>query len=137
MRRRTGGLITTGDGTVVMLAEQRPGADGQWRISARTQAGRQIAEVRFRLCEDCAVGRIQGIWVDESWRREGIGHELLRGAIAVGDGFRWTTTLQSSMGRRFFVATGATEGVELLHGRPLCAHMMGRWGRAWARRAAA
>ncbi|MFI7008235.1 hypothetical protein [Streptomyces sp. NPDC050145] len=128
---RTGLALTAGDGGIVLRAESRPGDEDERRVTARTGTGIEVGEIRFRVCDRCRTGRVRSLWVDEMWRREGIGLELVRAAVRSGTGFRWTTTVQSRRGRRFFAAAGLRLGVALPAAGPLCPHLTGRIEGLW------
>ncbi|MEU6658182.1 hypothetical protein [Streptomyces sp. NPDC046821] len=104
-----------------------PGGEGELRL--HDERGTLVGQVRFRLCARCRTGRLLGIWILDSRRREGLGQSALRVTLAHGNGYRWNTTLQSRAGRRFFRSVAAHEGLPLPHGRPLCPHLPGPLGR--------
>ncbi|MZD06646.1 hypothetical protein GTW43_16295 [Streptomyces sp. SID5785] len=133
MHRRTDALLTAGDGSLLLRAGSRPGREAELWITAHAGAGPPVGEIRFQVCAGCRVGRVRSLWVDEMWRREGVGSDLLGAAVGARPGFRWTTTLQSRAGRRFFAASGGRVGVSLPSGGPLCRHLTGRLERWWRR----
>jgi len=106
---------------------------GAGEVLLHDACGTLVGQVRFRLCARCRTGRILGIWILESRRQEGLGRRAMRVALAHGHGHRWNTTLQTGPGRGFFLAVTAHEGVPLPHGRPLCPHLMGPFGRVLLR----
>ncbi|MEV0176309.1 GNAT family N-acetyltransferase [Streptomyces sp. NPDC050803] len=96
-------------------------------------ADRVIGRLSFRACRECRTGRILDIWIDESWQREGLGRELLRGLFARRPGHAWTTTSQTRQGQAFFTAMSLETGLTLAPGGPLCPHLVGRFRRMLAR----
>lgn len=100
-------------------------------IALHLERGPLIGQVDFRLCHACRTGRIQQIWITETWQRQGLGRQALHTALAQAPGYRWNTTTQSRQGRAFFRAMSEETGVELCSRTPPCAHLMGRYRRLW------
>ncbi|MEU9207759.1 GNAT family N-acetyltransferase [Streptomyces sp. NPDC048415] len=92
-----------------------------------------IGRLRFRECPKCRTGRILDIWVDEAWRRQGLGHELIDTLLDRHPGHRWSTTLKTRRGRVFFAVMARETAVAFPHCGPLCAHVAGWLARAWRR----
>ncbi|WP_282700617.1 GNAT family N-acetyltransferase [Streptomyces sp. CC219B] len=96
-------------------------------------ADRVIGRLTFRVCRECRTGRILDIWIDETWQREGLGRELVRGLLARHPGHAWTTTSQTRQGQAFFTAMSRETGLSLAPGGPLCPHLVGRLRRLLTR----
>ncbi|MGW1948340.1 hypothetical protein ACWCRC_28985, partial [Streptomyces sp. NPDC001940] len=86
-------------------------ARGAGEVLLHDESGALVGQVRFRLCAPCRAGRLLGIWILESRRQEGLGRRVVRVALAHGHGYRWNTTLQTRLGRGFFLAVTAHDGV--------------------------
>lgn len=97
------------------------------------RCNRVIGRLRFRACQTCRTGRILDIWICDTWQRQGMGQELVCSLLAHRPGYRWSTTLQSSAGRGFFLAMTRETTVPLPQGGPLCSHLMGWFRRTWRR----
>ncbi|WP_051854630.1 GNAT family N-acetyltransferase [Streptomyces sp. NRRL B-1347] len=102
-------------------------------IALHLERGPLVGQVDFRLCHTCRTGRIQRIWINETWQRQGLGRQALHSALAQGPDYRWNTTMQSRQGRAFFRAMAAETGAELSSRTPPCPHLMGRYDRLWRR----
>lgn len=105
-------------------------ARGAGEVLLHDASGVLVGQVRFRLCAPCRAGRssASGSWSHAV--RKGSAGRAVRVALAQGHDHRWNTTLQTRPGRGFFLAVTAHEGVPLRHGRPLCPHLLGPFGRA-------
>ncbi|WP_324787965.1 N-acetyltransferase [Streptomyces sp. H51] len=103
----------------------------------RDRCGAELGRLRFRACGACRAGRILDVRVVDDRRREGLGRELLLALLKRCPDHRWTTTLQTGAGRRFFTAMTEETSVPFPRGGPLCEHLTGRLTgrltRAWRR----
>ncbi|MER6629704.1 N-acetyltransferase [Streptomyces sp. NPDC000987] len=99
----------------------------------RDRCGAELGRLRFRACGACRAGRILDVRVVDDRRREGLGRELLLALLERCPDHRWTTTLQTEAGRRFFAAMTEETSVPFPRGGPLCAHLASRLTRAWRR----
>ncbi|MEV0445792.1 GNAT family N-acetyltransferase [Streptomyces spectabilis] len=116
---------------VTALAPATPHAPAA--VALHLERGLLIGQVDFRLCHACRTGRVQRIWVNETWQRQGLGRQALHSALAQAPDYRWTTTLQSRQGRAFFRAMATETGADLTSRTPPCPHLMSRYGRLWRR----
>lgn len=93
----------------------------------------EIGRLRFRMCDACRTGLILDVWILDGWQRQGLGRELVHTLVAYHSGVRWSTTRQTLHGRPFFSAMTEETLVPFPRCGALCAHLEGRFTRAWRR----
>ncbi len=88
--------------------------------------GYDFARLVWQVCDECRIGLIAKIRVTGPWQRHGYASRMVRLALRDCDGYSWTTTPQSELGRAFFPAATAATGVNFPAQAHLCEHMRAR-----------
>ncbi|MEV0320255.1 N-acetyltransferase [Streptomyces sp. NPDC050658] len=71
---------------------------------------RSVGRLDYQVCHPCRLGYIGNIAVAAHWQGQGLARRALHIALTGRTGYSWSTSRQSSDGRRFFAAmTDETE----------------------------
>ncbi|MFK4066789.1 GNAT family N-acetyltransferase [Streptomyces sp. NPDC029674] len=84
---------------------------------------RQVGILEYQLCHPCRLGHIANIAVAAHWQGQGLGRHAVHTALAAGADYTWSTSRQSSEGRRFFAVIEDETGVDFPSSGDRCAHM--------------
>ncbi|MFI1680879.1 GNAT family N-acetyltransferase [Streptomyces sp. NPDC020607] len=84
---------------------------------------RQVGSLEFQICHPCRLGHIGNLAVAAHWQGQGIGRHAVHLALAAGAGYTWSTSRQSSAGRRFFAAMEDETGTAFPSCGTRCPHM--------------
>ncbi|MGW7074853.1 GNAT family N-acetyltransferase [Streptomyces sp. NPDC054866] len=85
--------------------------------------GRNIGHLAFRMCHPCGTAHVDTIAIAGPWQRMGLGREALHRATDPWPGYAWTTSRQSSDGRKFFAAMTEETGMDFVPGAAGCPHI--------------
>lgn len=81
---------------------------GRQAVTMLDPHDRQVGSLEFQVCHRCRIGYIGNIAVASHWQGQGLARHALHTAMVPCSGYTWSTSRQSSEGRRFF-ATMADE----------------------------
>lgn len=102
---------------------------GPRKITVYGPDGRDVGVNYWSVCAACRCGVILRISLAPGWQRCGLGRRLVLRALRDGPGYRWSTTGQSPVARRFFPVLSAETGVVLQATDTECDHLKdGDWG---------
>lgn len=104
-------------------------SDQPWEILLLDEAQNPVGQLRFRACTECRAGRILDLWIGDDVRRQGLGREALHSLLALHPRYRWSTTLKSRQGGRFFATMTCETSMTFPTGGPLCPHLRGWFSR--------
>ncbi|MET7740923.1 N-acetyltransferase [Streptomyces sp. NPDC005385] len=118
-----------------MTGPARPPAVHFERLAASTPAGLQAVLMRdgegraagrmdFQVCHCCRLGHVESIVVAAHWQGQGVGRRAVHAALGPCMGYAWTTSRQTSEGRRFFAAMREETGLAFAAGTAGCTHML-------------
>jgi hypothetical protein len=65
---------------------------------------RLVGSLKYQVCRLCRMGYIDNIAVAIHWQGQGLARHAVHTALATCAGYTWSTSRQSSEGRRFFLA---------------------------------
>ncbi|MFD9864107.1 GNAT family N-acetyltransferase [Streptomyces alboflavus] len=85
---------------------------GRQTLTALDPDGRLIGQLDFQICHVCRRGLIHNVAVALHWRDQGVAREALHHVLdhQKSTDYAWSTTRQTSDGRRFFATmTGETD----------------------------
>ncbi|MGW1705228.1 GNAT family N-acetyltransferase [Streptomyces sp. NPDC002206] len=105
------------------------------RVTADTPAGRQavlvrehrervVGQLEYQVCHPCRLGYIDRISVVGCRQGHGLGREALHTALAPCPGYAWSTSRQSSVGRKFFLAMAEETDISFPPRGVRCPHMV-------------
>lgn len=77
---------------------------GRQAVTIWDPGHRQVGCLDYQVCHTCRIGHIGNIAVAGHWQGQGLGRHALHTALATCTGYTWSTSRQSSEGRRFFAA---------------------------------
>ncbi|MFE9809270.1 GNAT family N-acetyltransferase [Streptomyces sp. NPDC005548] len=118
-----------------MTGPARPPAVHSERVAASTPAGLQAVLLRdvegraagrvdFQVCHCCGLGYVESIVVAAHWQGQGVGRRAIQAALGPCMGYAWSTSRQTSEGRRFFAAMQEETGLAFPAGAAGCTHML-------------
>ncbi|MCX4672226.1 GNAT family N-acetyltransferase [Streptomyces sp. NBC_01381] len=84
------------------VAETLPA--GRRAVTMVDIADRSVGRLDYQICHPCRLGYIGNIAVATHWQGQGLGRQALHTALAGCADYSWSTSRQSSEGRRFFAA---------------------------------
>ncbi|MEU6826713.1 GNAT family N-acetyltransferase [Streptomyces atriruber] len=84
---------------------------------------REVGSLEYQVCHPCRRGYIGSIAVAAHWQGQGLGRHAVHTALAACVGYTWSTSRQSSAGRRFFAAMADETGTAFPPGGTRCPHM--------------
>ncbi|WP_405956549.1 GNAT family N-acetyltransferase [Streptomyces phaeochromogenes] len=98
-------------------------AGGQ-AVRVLERAGGQVGRLDYQVCHPCQLGYIDSIAVAARWQGRGLGREAVHTALAPCPDYKWSTSRQSSQGRRFFSAMEEETDVAFPPSSVRCPHML-------------
>ncbi|WP_158708887.1 GNAT family N-acetyltransferase [Streptomyces sp. NRRL S-920] len=104
------------------------------RVFAALPAGRQTVSVldadhrpvgclEYQVCHACHIGYVVNIAIASHWQGQGLGRHVLHTAMEPCRDYTWSTSRQSSDGRRFFGAMEEEMEVAFPARGVRCSHM--------------
>ncbi|MFH8612896.1 GNAT family N-acetyltransferase [Streptomyces sp. NPDC018029] len=84
---------------------------------------RHVGSLEYQICHPCRLGHIGNIAVAAHWQGQGLGRHAVHTALTAGPEYSWSTSRQSSEGRRFFAAMEDETGVAFPPKGERCPHM--------------
>ncbi|MEU6004053.1 MULTISPECIES: hypothetical protein [unclassified Streptomyces] len=85
--------------------------------------GHDIGHVDYQVCHSCAAARINTIAIAGPWQGIGLGREALHRAADPWSTYAWTTSRQSTDGRKFFAVMAEECGMDFVPGAVGCPHI--------------
>ncbi|MFG2653474.1 N-acetyltransferase [Streptomyces sp. NPDC048436] len=98
-------------------------AAGHQVITVLDGKGRDIGHLDYQVCHPCGAAHINTIAIAGPWQGLGLGREALHRAADPWPTYAWTTSRQSSEGRKFFAAMAEETGVDFVPGAVGCSHI--------------
>ncbi|MGA4847205.1 GNAT family N-acetyltransferase [Streptomyces sp. G5(2025)] len=96
---------------------------GRQAVSVLDAGHRLVGCLEYQVCHVCRIGYVANIAVASHWQGQGLGRDVLHTALAPCGGYTWSTSRQSSEGRRFFAAMEEETDVAFPAGGVQCSHM--------------
>ncbi|MEU5899705.1 MULTISPECIES: GNAT family N-acetyltransferase [Streptomyces] len=96
---------------------------GRRAVVVRDRDDREVGTLEFQVCHPCRLGYIGNVAVAAHWQGQGIGRHALHLAVTAGAGYTWSTSRQSSAGRRFFATMEDETGTAFPPDGTRCPHM--------------
>ncbi|GGV67848.1 hypothetical protein GCM10010277_76810 [Streptomyces longisporoflavus] len=85
--------------------------------------GRDIGHVDYQVCHPCGAAHVNTIAIAGPWQGMGLGREALHRAADPWPTYAWSTSRQSSEGRKFFAAMAEETGMDFVPGAEGCPHI--------------
>ncbi|AZM57073.1 N-acetyltransferase [Streptomyces sp. WAC 01529] len=92
-------------------------------VSILDAAHHPVGCLEYQVCHVCRIGYVANIAVATHWQGQGLGRQALHTAMAPCRGYAWSTSRQSSEGRRFFAAMEEETEVAFPPAGMRCSHM--------------
>jgi len=99
---------------------------GLRRIKMYDRNGYDVGQLVWMVCDECGVGSINKISIVDWFQRQGLGRRLVQRAVADGPDYRWRTTGQSPMAKKFFPVIELETGMTIPEHASICEHLHGR-----------
>ncbi|MEV7197315.1 GNAT family N-acetyltransferase [Streptomyces sp. NPDC093510] len=96
---------------------------GRQAVTMLDRDDRHVGGLEYQICHPCRLGYIGNIAVAAHWQGQGLGRHAVHIALAGGVGYSWSTSRQSTEGRRFFAAMEEETGTAFPPGGERCPHM--------------
>lgn len=96
---------------------------GRQAVSVRDSGHRLVGCLEYQVCPVCRIGYVANIAVTSHWQGQGLGRHALHTAMAPCRGYAWSTSRQSSDGRRFFAVMEEEMEVAFPAAGVRCSHM--------------
>jgi hypothetical protein len=101
-------------------------AAGHQVVTVLDGKGRDIGHLDYQVCHRCGAAHINTIAIAGPCQGLGLGREALHIAADPWSTYTWTTSRQSSEGRKFFAAMAEETGVDFVPGAVSCPHITAR-----------
>ncbi|MEU7650244.1 MULTISPECIES: GNAT family N-acetyltransferase [Streptomyces] len=96
---------------------------GPQAVSVLDAGHHLVGCLEYQVCHVCRIGYVANIAVASHCQGQGLGRHALHTAMAPCGGYAWSTSRQSSEGRRFFAAMEEETEVAFPARGVRCSHM--------------